>query len=318
MNTLARQLQKAIVVLANLDPRLRLTVAVVVLLFSLALSIFANALYDLLRPYPWVVLGLPFLLLLGSLTILAMRERLQPASAPRITQKPKTYPGLIVMLSIYRSHEFADQPDQPSCVWTLADLQNALAQPTVDWASVCQRITHSNLQPAMAAISYHSHDQRLRHLWLLSTKDLTAGINDDGSDKVKQTGSHHLAPLLARTLKEGFGYDLRIYHDDSQLRVSPYDISEIYKAVEAIYEVDATVVGLSPDQVIADLTGGRATLTAGMVLACAPRGWAMQYTSTDHDPATGGVADTLIPLRIDVNVSDILRRALETRRSELG
>lgn len=314
MRSLTRLLQRAIVVLANLDPRLRLRAALLVLLFSLALNLFSNALYDLLVGWWWwLALGVPILLILVSLAVLALNERMQPATAPRTGAKPATFPGLILMLGIYRS----EIKDEIPPVWTFKELQHALSQPDVDWTMVRRRIETSNLQPALEAIRYHSHDRTLQQLWLLSTKDLVDAVNADGTEKVKQPGSCHLAPLFARSLREAFAYDFSIYYDNPKLSVSPYDVTEIYHAVESIFEEEAPVAGLSSDQVIADLTGGRVTLTTGMVLACAPRGWAMQYTSTDHDPATGGPAKHLIPLRIDVNVQDILRRALEARRQQL-
>lgn len=56
----------------------------------------------------------------------------------------------------------------------------------------------------------------------------------------------------------------------------PFDIQETYEVVQRIYLEEALTEGLSPDQVVADFTGGTKTMTAGMVLACGDR-WPMQY-----------------------------------------
>jgi len=57
-----------------------------------------------------------------------------------------------------------------------------------------------------------------------------------------------------------------------------FDIRETYRAVREIYLQKAKDKGLSPDQVIADFTGGTKMMSAGMVLACGDR-WPMQYMS---------------------------------------
>lgn len=55
-----------------------------------------------------------------------------------------------------------------------------------------------------------------------------------------------------------------------------FDVQETYEAIRRIYFEEAQAEGLSPEQVIADFTGGTKPMSAGMVLACGDR-WPMQY-----------------------------------------
>jgi hypothetical protein len=56
----------------------------------------------------------------------------------------------------------------------------------------------------------------------------------------------------------------------------PFDVQETYQAVQRVYLEEALAEGLSPEQIIADFTGGTRPMSAGMVLACGDR-WPMQY-----------------------------------------
>jgi hypothetical protein len=58
----------------------------------------------------------------------------------------------------------------------------------------------------------------------------------------------------------------------------PFDLQETYALVRHIYQEEAPQAGLGPDQVVADLTGGTAMMTAGMALACRER-WPMEYVT---------------------------------------
>jgi hypothetical protein len=102
------------------------------------------------------------------------------------------------------------------------------------------------------------------------------------------------------------------------LVVVPDDIGPTYEAVNYVYTQAAPRAGLHPYQVIADITGGRATMTAGMILACAPRGYPLQYTSTLVDPATKEAGERPQPQRLHVDTRAVLRHALEAVNARLG
>jgi hypothetical protein len=77
----------------------------------------------------------------------------------------------------------------------------------------------------------------------------------------------------------------------------PFDVQETYEAVQRIYLEGALAEGLSPDQVIADFTGGTKMMTAGMVLACGDQ-WPMQYMTGRKE----GVIST--PMLVRFQASD--------------
>ena len=58
----------------------------------------------------------------------------------------------------------------------------------------------------------------------------------------------------------------------------PFDLQETYAMVRRIYVEGVPAADLQPDQVVADLTGGTAMMTAGMALACRDR-WPMEYVT---------------------------------------
>jgi hypothetical protein len=76
-----------------------------------------------------------------------------------------------------------------------------------------------------------------------------------------------------------------------------FDVQETYGVVQRIYLEEALAEGLSPDQVIADFTGGTKMMTAGMVLACGDQ-WPMQYMTGRKE----GVIST--PMLVRFQASD--------------
>ncbi len=107
---------------------------------------------------------------------------------------------------------------------------------------------------------------------------------------------HHLdkqgTPILRAcwlvTTNEGFDYamQLRDHYQKLGIRIpeplkvqNPFDARETFEVVTKIYREDAASEGLSPAQVIADLTGATKPMTIGMALACTinNRNYPMQY-----------------------------------------
>jgi len=72
-----------------------------------------------------------------------------------------------------------------------------------------------------------------------------------------------------------------------------FDVQETYEAVRRIYQEQAPAEGLTPEQVIADFTGGTKMMSAGLVLACGDR-WPMQYMTGRKDK--GGIRS--VPLLV--------------------
>jgi hypothetical protein len=68
------------------------------------------------------------------------------------------------------------------------------------------------------------------------------------------------------------------------------DAQSTYRAVREIFEREVAEVGLTADDVIADITSGTKPLTAGMVLAALTCGGALEYVQSQRD-AGGRVID---------------------------
>jgi hypothetical protein len=66
-------------------------------------------------------------------------------------------------------------------------------------------------------------------------------------------------------------------------RIQHLDALSAYRAVHDIYSRRAREVGLKPEQVIADITGGVKPVTAGMVLAALTMDCKMEYVESDRD-----------------------------------
>lgn len=79
----------------------------------------------------------------------------------------------------------------------------------------------------------------------------------------------------------------------------PFDLQETYALVRRIYAEEVPGTGLQPQQVVADLTGGTAMMTAGMALACRDR-WPMEYV-------TGG-KEGMVPAPILVRWEPVTER----------
>ena len=104
-------------------------------------------------------------------------------------------------------------------------------------------------------------DKRLQHCWALITPDA-----QDAFDR-----------LQARLQENGCLIDLH------PVLLPASTIEATYHTVDNIYERARTEQHLEPYQIVADLTGGFKTMTAGMVMACLPYGRLLEYTESRRD-----------------------------------
>jgi hypothetical protein len=144
-----------------------------------------------------------------------------------------------------------------------------------------------SLDLPLIAIRYHATrngTEVLRHCWVL----LTPAIRASGTFQ-----------LLQERLQE-LDYEVLLHPVDLRNET----IEETSRAVEQIYTVQATSpeIGLSASQIIADITGGNKPMSAGMVIACLPNGWALEYVASERDPLSGDYkTDTQLPVLIGVD-----------------
>lgn len=130
----------------------------------------------------------------------------------------------------------------------------------------------------LPAIEYHLARQEaggdpLRVCWLIAT------AGKDGS------------MLVAMDLKKHYGERCKVIICELK---SAFDVQETYDLVRRIYQKEAVQpeIGLQPEQIIADCTGGTTLMSVGMALACRDR-WPMQYMIG----RTGEIAPTPVLVR---------------------
>lgn len=129
---------------------------------------------------------------------------------------------------------------------------------------------------AMQALKHHSpanEPVQLTHCWAL----VTPTARDSG-----------VFGALKERMAE-LGYTVVLH----EVPLSGDTAREAYRGTELVYTELAIHhdIGLRPEQIICDITGGTKQMTTGMVVACMPRGWAIEYILTDRDPITGAFID---------------------------
>ncbi len=120
------------------------------------------------------------------------------------------------------------------------------------------------------AIAYHR--PHLAHCWLLVTPEMqerAAGVVSRYPDL-----TFTLHPLSGR-----------------------YDSQGCYRTVAHIYREEASRWGMSPQQVIADITGGTKPMTLGMIVACLEGDYPIEHVPTAFD-AAGQPTGPLPPIQL--------------------
>lgn len=144
-------------------------------------------------------------------------------------------------------------------------------------------LSRGNLDLPLIAIRHHHAAEgaagHLGHCWVVLTP-----------------GSQELYEQLKARVEE-VGFDVLLH----PVQLEAVTIEATYRAIDGIYAKKAGEVNLTADDIIADLTGGLKTMTAGMVMACLPHGRALEYIESARDPATGEpVTGTQIPVVVGV------------------
>ena len=118
-------------------------------------------------------------------------------------------------------------------------------------------------EPAAHAIRYHlGENDALKVCWLVASTG--------------EKGSVPVAREIRRAFQDRCTVHVRPAGDGFSVQDTYDTVQKIYN--EEIYDDEHRELGLEPDQVIADFTGGTAPMTAGLVLACG-KYRPMQYTT---------------------------------------
>ncbi len=135
------------------------------------------------------------------------------------------------------------------------------------------------------AIEYHL--PTLKQCWLIATAE---------------------SQSVAATLAQRYGDRVRMSYGSPEYVVHPDEMKSTYDVVvNALKRAGDPAAGLSPGEVIADLTGGLKPMTAGMTLACLAHNADLQYMKAPRD-AQGQVIPGAIPepIRIDTTFFPIV------------
>ena len=105
--------------------------------------------------------------------------------------------------------------------------------------------------------------------------------------------------LSQRLIEEGLPTQLH------EVYIERLEVEDTSEAVRTILERRSAEVGLAPEDVIADITGGTKPLTAGMVLAAltaqSPTGEVeLEYIESDHDDQGGPIPGTQHVVLVDI------------------
>lgn len=133
-------------------------------------------------------------------------------------------------------------------------------------------VLYSRKETALAALEHHS--PALKHCWLIVTPEMQASAGET----IAQFPAVRFSALSISNL---------------------YNAQACYEIVRHIYQQGVGNMGLRPEQVIADITGGTKPMTMGMIVACLEGGFAIEHVPTKYD-SNGNPQGPLPPIEIRV------------------
>ncbi|HDN80166.1 MAG TPA: hypothetical protein ENG33_06865 [Chloroflexi bacterium] len=117
----------------------------------------------------------------------------------------------------------------------------------------------SNPDTVRKAMEYHQ--DTLAYCWLITTKE------------VEKRGTVDRIKSLATP---------QVHFEERRLE-DEYDAEECYQVIRGILQHDLERFGLTPEEVICDITGGTKPMTMGMILACVEKGYPVEHVPAVYD-----------------------------------
>jgi hypothetical protein len=124
-------------------------------------------------------------------------------------------------------------------------------------------LSPGSIDAPLVAIQHHL--PQLERLWLIVTEG-------------DQATAAALEALRETVVDEGWTFAVE------PVEIPTPDVRSTHAAVKQIYQERAAVVRLDPAEIVADITGGFKTMTAGVALACALNGWTLEYLASARNP----------------------------------
>lgn len=146
-------------------------------------------------------------------------------------------------------------------------------------------ITGNRPTPAEVVIRHHLQDGKLRHCWIICTKESQPEAKNIIDKLVAEgkCGSHifHYPDLSKTTFPN--------HQESLNLLIPPHradDPNYICELVDGIYQ-EAKVYNMEDSQIITDYTGATKSMTAGVILACTNPERRLQYISQSQKNQNG-------------------------------
>jgi len=131
-------------------------------------------------------------------------------------------------------------------------------------------------------LAIQHHGTKLKHIWVILV---------EGDESTKATFD---------LLKD------QIENEHSALPIEPFyitgqDVEASFAGIEQIYQHHVPAAHLNPQDVVADITGGLKTMTAGVALACAMHSFPMEYLASERDPYGNVRSGTQRPIHLNID-----------------
>jgi hypothetical protein len=227
------------------------------LVTSVILALLVNVLSDLLGQKYGAFNAIAIVLIALVLSLLTMplyswiegrkREKLRNTKIPSFEPIKEKYKGLIVAISRINENE--------------GDLINLInkVKDTKGIEGVAELYEIRGVGQTFRAIAHHLGV--LEFCWLLFTEQ---------SKEAKDVVVYFIKEFASGTVKQ-----IPVPIDD------PFNIKSTYKVVSEIYGKGLGEVNLRETEVIADITGGTAPMSAAIILVCASSDRAIEYVEQD-------------------------------------
>lgn len=258
----------------------RLATGLAGLSFGLILSVFSNWLSEQWAGLlPWV-LGVA--VISGVISFILMLRK--PVGAGVVIRSPQTIRspeeaqqyarrGFIGFVPLYT-------PKPGTAAAALSPEERAAGVEALDFEGL--QLLESNMQPTIEAIL--NHGSRLEHCWLLATRSHDGG------------GSIRYANLLVQYLRRQ-GLRCEFYQGSAYAIAMDDDaliLSKTYDQVQRVFE-QAGRLGLTSQEIVADITTGVRSMSLGMTLACLDGDKDVEFVGTRYDER-GRPAGELFPI----------------------
>jgi hypothetical protein len=181
------------------------------------------------------------------------RYRQQRYSVRLELRSPAPAKGLILLISPYRTRVQGEDFNQQ---FKLLSTPN---QATKESDFTLLDLEQSNLKPQLRAIAYHH--KTLQEVWLICSEQSFAAGN-----------------LLREYVRVVYGERITVHHHESYT-VNPYFDDQLCRVAENIFASS----DIKPRAMIADITGGLATMSVSLAMACVAPGRRMQYMEAPRD-----------------------------------